>query len=173
MRLDRHLVRYTLFSFLFTFLLARICVFLIMSQRMPDLYFYVGQTHVHHLNYGIFLLCGLTAYLLFYPPRRPSVLCGIIYGIALGLTFDEFGMWIHLGGSYWQWASFHACVIILTLLLLLAFAPTPRELRAHHVGGAIIILVLLGIFFWLFPRVSRGYEKLEPNLQKLEQGGPQ
>ncbi|HEY1687220.1 MAG TPA: hypothetical protein VGG19_20840 [Tepidisphaeraceae bacterium] len=172
MRLDRHLVRYTLFSFLFTFLLARICVLLIMSHRMPDLYFYVGQTHVHHLNYGIFLMVGLTAYLLFFPPRKPSVLCGIIFGIALGLTFDEFGMWIHLGGSYWQWASFHACVIVLTLLLILAFAPTPRQFRAHHVGAAIILLGLLAIFFWLFPHASRAYERLEPRLQNLEQTGP-
>jgi hypothetical protein len=173
MRLDRHLVRYTLFSFLFTFLLARICVLLIMSRRMPDFYLYVGQTHVHHLNYGIFLMSGLTAYLLFYPPRKPHVLCGIIFGIALGLTFDEFGMWIHLGGSYWQWASFHACVIILTLLLLLGFAPTPKQFRAHHVGAAFVLLLLVGIFFWLFPDVSRHYERLEPGLQKLEQGAPQ
>ncbi|HWB54941.1 MAG TPA: hypothetical protein VG722_12135 [Tepidisphaeraceae bacterium] len=173
MRLDRRLVRFTLVSFLFTFLIARICVFLIMSQRMPDLYFYVGQTHVHHLNYGIFLLVGLTAYLLFFPPKRPHVICGIIYGIALGLTFDEFGMWIHLGGSYWQWASFHACVLILSLLLLLGFAPSPKQFRLHHVGAIVTLAVLLGIFFWLFPRVSQRYQHLEPRLQQLEQKGPQ
>ena len=31
---------------------------------MPDLYLFLGQTHIHHLNYGIFLLSGVGAYLL-------------------------------------------------------------------------------------------------------------
>jgi len=32
----------------------------------------------------------------------------LLYGLAMGLTFDEFGMWLNLGGSYWQRASFDA-----------------------------------------------------------------
>ena len=30
--------------------------------------------------------------------------------LAMALTFDEFGMWLHLGGSYWQRASFDAVI---------------------------------------------------------------
>jgi hypothetical protein len=48
--------RIVLFSFLLTFILARVVVFLIMSHRLPDLYLHLGGTHIHHLNYGIFLL---------------------------------------------------------------------------------------------------------------------
>lgn len=172
-RLDRRLVRATLLAFILTFLIARICVLLIMSRRMPDLYFYVGQTHVHHLNYGIFLLVGLTAYLLFIPPAKPDLICGIIFGIALGLTFDEFGMWIHLGGSYWQWTSFHACVIIISLLLLLAFAPTPSQFRAHHAAAILLVAGFLAVFCWLFPTVNRDYRGIEPRLQRLERAAPQ
>jgi hypothetical protein len=58
---SRALARIILFSFLLTFILARIVVFLIMSRRLPDLYLYVGGTHIHHLNYGIFLLAGVGA----------------------------------------------------------------------------------------------------------------
>ena len=50
------LARYTLFSFIVTFVLSRICVFLIMSDEMPNFYFFLHGTHVHHLNYGIFLM---------------------------------------------------------------------------------------------------------------------
>ena len=32
-----------------------VLVLLILTRALPDLYLYVGQTHVHHLNYGIFL----------------------------------------------------------------------------------------------------------------------
>src|SRR3954468_19053557 len=93
------LARWTLTAFVLTFLLARILVLLIMSRRIPDLYFHVGQTHVHHLNYGIFLLSGVGAYLLLAAPTgRALRRVALVYGVGLALTFDEFGMWIHLGG---------------------------------------------------------------------------
>ena len=58
-RLASHLARRTLTAFVLTFLLARILVLLIMSRRVPDFFLHVRQTHVHHLNYGIFLLAAL------------------------------------------------------------------------------------------------------------------
>ena len=54
------LARRTLFGFLITFLLARVCVFLIMADALPNFYFFLHGTHVHHLNYGIFLLATVT-----------------------------------------------------------------------------------------------------------------
>ena len=49
--------RLALFGFIITFIVARTVVLLIMSHRMPNLYFFLRGMHVHHLNYGIFLLC--------------------------------------------------------------------------------------------------------------------
>src|SRR5580692_12680840 len=97
------LARRALFGFIITFVIARTVVLLIMSKRVPNLYFFMHGTHVHHLNYGIFLLAGVGAYLLLRLPSGKSLRGGALaYGIALALTFDEFGMWLHLGGSYWQ-----------------------------------------------------------------------
>ncbi|HLN48003.1 MAG TPA: hypothetical protein VK251_00715, partial [Steroidobacteraceae bacterium] len=62
------LARRALFGFILTFIAARTVVLLIMSHRMPNLYFFLRGTHVHHLNYGIFLLAGVSAYLLFRAP---------------------------------------------------------------------------------------------------------
>src|SRR5881396_731685 len=56
-------------AFAFTFVLSRILVFLIMSGRMPDIHSHFRGTHLHHLNYGIFLLAAVGAVLLF---RRPT-----------------------------------------------------------------------------------------------------
>ena len=67
------LARYALFSFLVTFILARVFVFLIMSKEMPNLYFFMHGTHVHHLNYGIFLLSVVGGYSVFRPAGRPRV----------------------------------------------------------------------------------------------------
>src|SRR5215470_6189000 len=62
--------RWILTSFLFTFMAARITVFLIASRRIPDIYLHFGGTHVHHMNYGILLLSGVGAYLLLGSPRE-------------------------------------------------------------------------------------------------------
>ena len=63
------LARKALLAFLLTFIASRTVVFLIMSDRIPNLYFFLKGTHVHHLNYGIFLLAGVGAYLLFRAPK--------------------------------------------------------------------------------------------------------
>ena len=103
------LARRALFAFILTFIAARILVFLIMARRIPNMYFFLRGTHVHHLNYGIFLLAAVGAYLLLgRPAGRALGAAALAYGVALALTFDEFGMWLHLGGSYWQRASIDA-----------------------------------------------------------------
>jgi len=47
----------------------------------------------------------------------------VIYGIGLGLTFDEFGMWLHLNGDYWQRASFDAVIVLAAALGSRALPP--------------------------------------------------
>ncbi|MDP2321072.1 MAG: hypothetical protein Q8O42_17235 [Acidobacteriota bacterium] len=112
-----HRARYLLASFLFTFTAARLLVFLIVARRIPDLYLHLGGTPVHYLNYGIFLLSAVGAYVLRGTPGpRAMKSSALIYGVGLALTFDEFGMWVHLGGRYWQRASFDAIVVIAALL---------------------------------------------------------
>jgi len=145
------LARTILVTFLLTFMLARIIVFLIMSHRMPDLYLHVKGSHIHHLNYGIFLLSGVGAYLIFCRPesRRLKIVAGI-YGVAMALTFDEFGMWIHLGGSYWQRASWDAIVVLSTGFGLIAFAPSLKRFRPHHWITTIILILTLVLFLFLF-----------------------
>src|SRR6266581_1894806 len=61
------LARLVLLSLLLTFAVARLFSILMTLHRMPDIYLHVRDTHIHHLNYGIFLLAGVGAYLLFSP----------------------------------------------------------------------------------------------------------
>src|SRR5438270_6649150 len=120
----RHLARLTFVAFLLAFIASRTLVILIMTRRMPDPFLHIHGTHVHHLNYGIFLLSAVAGVLLFASMNRAQRdFCALVYGAAMALTFDEFGMWLHLGGSYWQRASFDAVVVVLGLLGLLGFAP--------------------------------------------------
>src|SRR6202046_2317819 len=138
------LARLALFGFIITFIVARTVVLLIMSHRMPNLYFFLRGTHVHHLNYGIFLLAGVSAYLLFgMPSGRNLRLAALGYGIAMALTFDEFGMWLHLGGSYWQRASVDATVVVAGLLAFIAYARSIKNFESRHLKGSIALLIAL------------------------------
>ena len=130
-----------------TFVLSRIFVFLIMSDEMPNLYFFLHGTHVHHLNYGIFLMSAVCGYSVFRRPTgRAAEITALLYGVAMGLTFDEFGMWLHLGGSYWQRASVDAVIVVSALFGLVAFARSLKKFESRHFRAFIVLLVVLAGF---------------------------
>jgi len=164
------LARFALFSFLVTFILARVFVFLIMADLMPNLYCFVSGTHVHHLNYGIFLLATVAGYSVFRRPTgRPAEITALLYGVAMGLTFDEFGMWLHLGGSYWQRASVDAVIVVSALFGLVAFARSLRKLEKHHFWGFLIVMiVVLGFGAVIYIAGSRVGEMVGQPLRELE-----
>jgi hypothetical protein len=164
------LARRALFAFILVFIASRTVVFLIMARRIPNMYFFLRGTHVHHLNYGIFLLAGVGAYLLL---RRPAgrALDGaaLAYGVALALTFDEFGMWLHLGGSYWQRASIDAIVVIAAVLGLIAFAADIRRFESRHIRVSIVVLIAVALFGMVLYDASVKIGRIEgPRLEALE-----
>jgi thiol:disulfide interchange protein len=169
-----NLARIVLVTFLLTFMSARVVVFLIMSRTIPDLYLHLKGNHIHHLNYGIFLLSAVGAYLLFQRPegRRLSVWAGV-YGVGMALTFDEFGMWIHLGGDYWQRASWDAVVILTAFFGLIAFAPSLKRFRPHHWVTAIVLIITLAMFLLLFIESFKyAGQKLGPKFHLMESDAP-
>ena len=169
----RQLAGLVLVPFLFTFMAARVLVFLIVARRIPDIYLNLGGTHVHHLNYGIFLLSGAGAYLLFgTPASRGLEWSAIAYGIGLALTFDEFGLWLHLGGSYWQRASFDAVVVIAGLLALIVVTPTIRQFRPQHLITAAALLLSVVIFGVLLADSMKYADRLLLRIQIIEASQP-
>ncbi|MBN8735551.1 MAG: hypothetical protein J0H27_04700 [Xanthomonadales bacterium] len=164
------MARRALLAFVLTFVASRSVVFLIMSQRIPNLYFFLSGTHVHHLNYGIFLLAGVGAYLLFAAPQgRSARIAAYVYGVAMGLTFDEFGMWLHLGGSYWQRASIDAVIVVAALLGLLAFGVPWHDYAKRRRKSAIALLAALFVFAAvLWDTGNRIGHLYGPHLEQLE-----
>jgi hypothetical protein len=169
-----HLARIVLVTLLLTFILARVIVFLIMSRTIPDLYLHLGGTHVHHLNYGIFLLSIVGGYLLLRRPAGRSLeIAALVYGIGIALTFDEFGMWIRLGGSYWQRASWDAIIVLAAAFALLAFAPSLKKFRPRHWFTAIILILAAVTFFFMLVKSFRYASKIiEPKIHKVESTAP-
>jgi hypothetical protein len=164
------LARYALFSFLVTFIMARVFVFLIMAHAMPNLYFFVGGNHVHHLNYGIFMMSVVAGYSVFRRPvGRAAETTAILYGVAMGLTFDEFGMWLHLGGSYWQRTSIDAVIIISALFGLVSFAHSLRRFEKRHFWASLILVIMLfGFSIAIYIAGLRLGDLMGPTLRDLE-----
>lgn len=169
-----HLARIVFYVFLLTFMLARIVVFLIMSRRIPDLYLYLGGTHVHHLNYGIFLLAGVGAFLLFGKPAGGRLqVAAAAYAVGMALTFDEFGMWVRLGGSYWQRASWDAVGMLGALFALAAYAPSLRKFRPRHWWSAAVLAGFVTVFSLLLAESFRYARRtLGPALHEMEVTSP-
>ncbi|HSE51288.1 MAG TPA: hypothetical protein VLB00_03820 [Gemmatimonadales bacterium] len=169
----RRLARQVLLLFIVTFVASRVLVLLIMQQRLPDLFLHLGGTHIHHLNFGIFLLAGLGAILVFVELPAPALdWAARLYGVALALTFDEFGMWLHLGGGYWQRASFDAVTVLTSLLALVSFAPPVRRWQLRGWGAAGLLLLTCLVFFWLLAASFGFAAREEPRLRQLEQHTP-
>ena len=169
-----HRARETLLAFLFTFMAARVLVYLIMAHKIPAMYAHAGHTHVHHLNYGIFLLTFVGAILIFAQPTGWKLsLSTILYGVGLGLTFDEFGMWLHLTATYWQRSSFDAVVVIAAILGLISAAPAIRRFHPRHwITGVLLLMVLGGFAFALVDGAYHLGHRLAPSFQQLEESGP-
>jgi hypothetical protein len=112
----KHINFWILFSFLPTFLISRMMVYI-----APDLFVNFRGVHIHHLTYGIFILAisGFLSQNLEDPKWRVPI--AIIYGIGLALSFDEFGMWLRLQDSYWIRQSYDAVLIILSLLINIVY----------------------------------------------------
>lgn len=173
--LQRRLARIVFFTFTLIFTASRVLVILIMTRRMPDLFLHLGGTHVHHLNYGIFLLSTVGAILLFANlSDREKEVAAWMYGFGMALTFDEFGMWLHLGGSYWQRASYDAVIVIAAILGLISFAPRRDRIGAHHYLAGVVTIVAVAIFAWLsYASLNYVDKRVGPRLRQIEEVGPQ
>ncbi len=164
------MARHVLFGFVVTFAASRVLVFLIMARAIPNMFFFLNGTHVHHLNYGIFLLAAVCGYTLFRRPEgRAADITALVYGVSLGLTFDEFGMWLHLGGSYWQRVSVDSVIIVAAVFALLAYMRTLKELESHHIWVfAIVVLVVVGFGVAVYVGREHIGNLIGPTLRDLE-----
>ena len=90
-------------AFLITFLVTRFWVR--MQRSGPDWWpssLTAGDTHVHHLVPGIFLIliCGFMG-LVVTSDREWHDIFSIGFGIGAALTLDEYALWLHLEDVYW------------------------------------------------------------------------
>jgi lysyl-tRNA synthetase, class II len=62
-----------------------------------------GGLHIHHLVFGIVMMmvAGFTAFAV-QPDEPWFEIAAAVFGIGMGLTLDEFALWLHLEDVYWS-----------------------------------------------------------------------
>lgn len=109
-----------LFFFLLTFIISRSYIYLNTIDVIPD-YFFLNRNirgvHVHHLAFGIIILTIAGYLALTVHSQRYRHYISALYGVGLGLAYDEFGMWLHLQDAYWIRISYDAIAIITAVLI--------------------------------------------------------
>ena len=150
-------------------------VILIMGRMIPDLFLHMGGTHVHHLNYGIFLLCTVAGILLFFQvsdangggARWPTVSASPLplMNSACGCTSAA-----ATGSAPASMRSSSSR----SLFGMIAFAPPIQRLRAHHwITGAVALVAIVVFYIMLFKSLDYASKKVGPRLEHLEEQGPQ
>jgi len=79
--------------------------------------------HIHHYVYGIFILTVAGYLALIFKSERATLWIALLYGLGVGLTFDEFGMWLNppfQRGVRW---STNGLAIVIGALVLGALTP--------------------------------------------------
>src|SRR5450759_4466224 len=104
--LGRRVAIRVLVSFLIAFAILRVITAIIHYDLFPHGPFRnlvtASGLHIHHLFWGILLLM-LTGFAAL-ASRDPKwhLRIALIFGVALGLTLDEFAMWLRLADVYWS-----------------------------------------------------------------------
>lgn len=102
--------------------------------------------HVHHMVWGItlMLLGGFAAFALDTPVAPWFQIAAVAFGIGVGLTFDEFALWLRLRDVYWSEQgrdSLDAVVLVVAFMALVVLGAKPFGIN----GGESTGLVLLAI----------------------------
>ncbi|MDO8212542.1 hypothetical protein [Conexibacter sp. CPCC 206217] len=154
----------TLAGFLLSFLAIRASTRLMRSPRVPWWPGSVktGGVHVHHLVFGIAMMIA-SGFLTFalQPEGVGLDLLAAIFGVGVGLTVDEFALWLYLEDVYWARegrASIDVAIVCALLGGLVVVAGGPFDTTANSnwlVGGTIALHL-----FWCCVVLSKGKVRL-------------
>jgi len=126
--LGRRVAIRTLASFLVTYAVLRVITAIIRYQLWPHgpFRFVVTRSglHIHHLFWGILLLMATGFAALASRDAKWHLRVAVVFGVALGMTLDEFAMWLRLADVYWApegIESIKAGAVVAALLALYGF----------------------------------------------------
>jgi hypothetical protein len=102
-----------------------------------------GGTHIHHLVWGILLLLVMGYLGISFDIESPWIeLVAVGFGIGMGLTLDEFALWLNLQDVYWSEKGRQSidAVVVTTCFLFITLLGLQFWIDVHEA-----LLVLLGV----------------------------
>jgi hypothetical protein len=109
--------------------------------------------HLHHLVFGIVTMMVAGTLGFVSDGRTPlTEICALLFGVGVGLTIDEFALWVHLEDVYWERegrSSIDATVIAASVMLLVVLGASPVAIESGSAEAVIasIIGTLLALGF--------------------------
>ncbi len=107
--------------------------------------------HLHHLVFGIVTMMAAGTLGFVSDGRTPyAEICALLFGVGVGLTIDEFALWVHLEDVYWEEegrSSIDATVIAASLMLLMVLGVSPVVIDSSSTEALITSIVLTLIAF--------------------------
>jgi len=148
---DRQGVFLVLVGFILSFAFIRMSTRLMRSPKVPWWPGSVstGGVHVHHLVFGIVTMMIAGTFGFVAAGHSPwGEICAFAFGIGIGLTIDEFALWVYLDDVYWAEegrSSIDATVIAAGAMGLVVIGVNPFELgdESEGVPATIVSVVLL------------------------------
>jgi hypothetical protein len=107
--------------------------------------------HIHHLVFGICTMIAAGAIGFAADGSNPWFdISAALFGVGVGLTIDEFALWVYLDDVYWSEQgrkSVDATVIAAAGMLLLLFGFEPFDFTTSSVGEVISSFAGAGLVF--------------------------
>jgi hypothetical protein len=151
---DRQWMFLVLLGIVLSFGFIRLSTRLMRSPRVPwwpGSVVSEGGLHVHHLVFGIVLMIAAGSISFAGFATNPIYeICAFLFGVGVGLTIDEFALWLYLDDVYWSKegrSSVDAAVVCVLLLGLALIGVRPLDLSDQNAGLLIasILAVILSI----------------------------
>lgn len=153
---DQQAIFLVLVGFLGSFIFIRISTRLMRSPRVP---WWPGSivsesgVHLHHLVFGIVtMMAAGTAGFAVLGQSPWFEVFALLFGIGVGLTIDEFALWVHLDDVYWAEEgrrSIDATVVAAVFMALIMFGGRPFEIGGHTTEAVISSALLVAVNFTL------------------------
>jgi hypothetical protein len=109
-----------------------------------------GGVHVHHHVFGIvtMMVAGVVSFALIDTGIWYE-LCALAFGIGMGLTIDEFALWLHLDDVYWSKegrSSIDATLIAAAAMGLILLGAAPYDVSGGEEGGIVGIVAIFAVW---------------------------
>jgi hypothetical protein len=110
-----------------------------------------GGVHIHHLVFGIVFMMAAGFVGFAIQPDEPWIeLLAALFGIGMGLTLDEFALWLYLEDVYWaeEGRSSVDAVILAAIIgggLIVGFVPLDAGSGGSTLAIVTTVVITLGI----------------------------